>query len=311
MRLRKRIDLLGLGIAPVDFFVSMAKYPSCGKKIDGIPESSLIAGGGPVPTALCTFSKLGGRVALITTFGDDGWGEYARKELDKFGVDHSLCINRKNCSSALAFAWIEKPTAERTIVLDKSPKLFIKPTDIKVDKLPLPKFIHIDGRHVPACVKLARWGKRVEATVMLDIGSVRNEVDDLFPFLDIFICADQYAFHYFKTRSIRKAAEGFKKIGIPEVVVTSGIKGSYALDASGNEASQKAYKVKAVDATGAGDVFHGAFLFGAFKGWNLARKLKFASAAAAFKCRLPGARTGIPSLNQTLRFMNSHRSFYA
>jgi len=311
LRSRKRVDLLGLGIAPVDFFVSIAKYPPCGKKIDGIPESNLIVGGGPVPTALCTFSKMGGKAALITTFGDDGWGEFARKELERFGVDHNWCINRKNCSSALAFAWIEKPTAERTIILDKSPKLFIKPADIKLDKLPLPRLIHIDGRHVPACVKLARWGKKIGATVMLDIGSVRNKVDELFPFLDIFICADQYAFNYFRTRSVKRAAMGFKKIGIPEVVVTSGVKGSYAIDADGIEASQKAYKVKAVDATGAGDVFHGAYLFGTFKGWNLAKKLKFASAAAALKCRLPGARAGIPSLNQTLRFMNSHRLFYA
>lgn len=311
MRSEKKVELLGLGIATVDFFVSMEKYPPRGKKIDGIPESHLIAGGGPVATALCTFSSFGGKAALITTFGDDIWGRFARKELEKFGVDHSRCINRRKCSSALAFAWIERPTAERTIVLDMNPRLLIRPADIKINRLPIPKLIHIDGRHVPACLKLARWGKKVGATVMLDIGSVRNRVDDLFPYLDLFVCADPYAFHYFKTRSVRKAAQEFKEIGIPEVVISSGIRGSFGIDTQGNEVNQKAFKVSAVDDTGAGDVFHGAYLFGTLKNWEMARKLKFASAAAALKCRVPGARAGIPSFAQAIKFMNNHRSFYA
>ncbi len=308
---KSKVDLLGLGIAPVDFFVAMEKYPPRGKKINGLPESHLIAGGGPVPTALCTFARLGGKASLITAFGGDEWGGFARRELDKFRVDHSLCIRRRNCSSALAFAWIEKPTANRTIVLDMNSRLFIKPSDLKLNRLPIPNLIHIDGRHVAACVKLARWGKRVGAKIMLDIGSVRNRVDDLFPYLDFFVCADQYACHYSRTRSIKKAVGEFRKIGIPEVVVTSGTKGSYGIDAEGNEARQKAYKVKAVDATGAGDVFHGAYLFGIHAGWDICKRLKFASAAAALKCRFPGARDGIPTIRQTLKFMKSHKSYYA
>jgi len=307
----KTTDLLGLGIAPVDFFVSVEKYPVCGRKIDGVHGSNLIAGGGPVPTALCTFSGLGGKASLIAAFGDDDWGKFARRELDRFGVDHRHCIIRKNCASALAFAWVEMRSANRTIVLDLSPRLFIKPSDIKLNNLPIPKLIHLDGRYVGACLKLARWGKNVGAKVMLDIGSVRNRVDSLFPFLDYLVCADQYALHYFKTRSVEKAVRGFKKIGISEVVVSSGTKGSLGIDAEGHKIKQKAFKIRAVDATGAGDVFHGAYLFGIHKGWNMAKKLKFASAAAALKCRRPGARDGIPSYRQTIKFMKTHRSFYA
>jgi sulfofructose kinase len=307
----KTIDLLGLGIAPVDFIVSANKYPRSGEKIDGVPGSNLIAGGGPVPTALCAFSGLGGKASLIAAFGDDDWGKFARRELDRFGVDHRHCIVRKNCSSALAFAWVESRSADRTIVLDMSPRLFIKPSDIRLTNLPIPKLIHLDGRHVGACLKLARRGKKAGAKVMLDIGSVRNRVDSLFPFLDYLVCAEEYAFHYFKTRSVEKAVRGFRKIGISEVVVSSGIKGSMGMDNEGNQIKQKAFKVRAVDATGAGDVFHGAYLFGIHKGWNMAKKLKFASAAAALKCRRPGARDGIPSYQQAIKFMKTHRSFYA
>jgi len=309
--LSKRIDLLGLGIAPVDFFVTVAEYPAKGLKIDGIPESHLIAGGGPIPTALCTFSRLGGgTAALIAPLGDDSWADFTRKELDRFEVDHSLCVVRKKCTSALAFAWIEQPTSARTIVLDSPPRLYIEPDDINTAHLPTPKMIHLDGRHVEAAAKLARWGKKSGAKIMLDVGSVRNRVDDLFPFIDYLVCADQYAFHYFNTQSVFLALAGFREMGIPEVVITCGTSGAYGLQAKGSPVFQKAYKVKAVDVTGAGDVFHGAFLYGLRKKWDLPERLKFASAAAALKCRMRGARDGIPTLDETITFVKNHRVYH-
>jgi len=312
-----KVELLGLGIAPVDFFVSMKSYPKRGTKIDGIVGSHLIAGGGPVATALCTFSKLGGgKAALITSFGDDEWGVFARQELQRFGVNHRLCIIRRDCPSALAFAWIDTDTASRTIVLDMNTRLHIKPIDLNLTHLLVPKLIELDGRYPEASIKLARWGKKVGAKVILDIGSVRNAVDDIFPYLDFLVCADQYACHYFRTRSIEKAAAGFIKLGIPEVVVTAGTAGAYGLDKMGNRVRQHAYKVKTVDVTGAGDVYHGAFLFGLKQGWNLPQRMKFAAAAAALKCRYPGARAGIPTYHETMTFIaaattKGKRVFYA
>jgi len=306
------IELLGLGISPVDIFVSMERHPARGKKIDGLSGSRLIAGGGPVPTALCTFAKLGGgRTALVAAYGDDWWGTLARQELERFGVDHSRCIIRKRCPSALAFAWVETVSGDRTIVLDSDPRLYIHPGDIVLRGLPRPRLIHLDGRHLEAGVKLARWGRQIGARIMLDIGSLRNRVDDLFPYLDFFVCADQYAGHYFRTRSPERAAAGFRKMGIPEVVVTSGTAGSFGIDAEGKQVPQKAFTVDVVDVTGAGDVFHGAYLFGIHKGWDMVRKLRFASAAAALKCRRRGARDGIPTYRQTINFLAGRENYHA
>jgi sulfofructose kinase len=304
------IDLLGIGISPVDFFVSIDKYPEPGRKINGVPNRVLMAGGGPVPTALCTFSKMGGSASVVTSVGDDHWGQFIRKELDKFGVRHDLLIVRKRCGTALASAWINIHTGERTIVLDMSPRLYIRPRNINLSLLPRPKLVQIDGRHVEADVKVARWAKHVGARVMLDVGSKRNPVDDLFPHIDFLVCADEYACGYFKTGSIERAAQGFRKIGIPEVVVTAGTAGAFGIDGAGRIARQKAYQVDAVDTTGAGDVFHGAFLYGIHRGWDLPERMKFAAAAAALKCRKPGARAGIPSLRQTVQFMRRHRKFH-
>ena len=67
-----------------------------------------------------------------------------------------------------------------------------------------------------------------------------------------------------------------------------------------------AYPVDAVDTTGAGDVFHGAYAFAIGGGLSVHDAMSFASAAAAAKCTRPGGRAGIPFIDDCLAFMRTH-----
>ncbi|MBM4080993.1 MAG: sugar kinase, partial [Planctomycetes bacterium] len=66
-----------------------------------------------------------------------------------------------------------------------------------------------------------------------------------------------------------------------------------------------AFDVDVVDTTGCGDVYHGAFIFGLLRKWDLRRTAQFASAVAALKCRELGGRAGIPTLPEVQRFLGS------
>jgi len=66
-----------------------------------------------------------------------------------------------------------------------------------------------------------------------------------------------------------------------------------------------AFAVEVVDTTGCGDVFHGAFTFGMARGWDVAANVRFASAAAALKCRALGGRTGIPAYGDVVAFLGA------
>jgi ribokinase len=68
-----------------------------------------------------------------------------------------------------------------------------------------------------------------------------------------------------------------------------------------------AFKVNVVDTTGAGDVFHGGYIYGLLQGWPVRECVRFASAAAALKCRELGGRTGIPSLGEVMRFLEKQQ----
>jgi sugar/nucleoside kinase (ribokinase family) len=59
-----------------------------------------------------------------------------------------------------------------------------------------------------------------------------------------------------------------------------------------------AFQVHAVDTTGAGDIFHGAFIYGLLAGWALDKLLEFCCAAAGLNCAALGARGAIRPLGE-------------
>jgi sugar/nucleoside kinase (ribokinase family) len=61
-----------------------------------------------------------------------------------------------------------------------------------------------------------------------------------------------------------------------------------------------AFQVHAIDTTGAGDIFRGAFIYGLLQNWSLERIMGFANAAAGLSCSRLGARAGIPTLAEAL-----------
>jgi len=68
---------------------------------------------------------------------------------------------------------------------------------------------------------------------------------------------------------------------------------------------QPAFKVRAVDTTGCGDVFHGAYAAALARGMVVEDRFRFASAAAALKAAKAGAQQGIPTLRQVQKFLRS------
>ena len=62
-----------------------------------------------------------------------------------------------------------------------------------------------------------------------------------------------------------------------------------------------ALQVSPVDTTGAGDIFHGGFIYGLLRNWPLERIMSFANAAAGLSCLHLGARSGIRPLSEILQ----------
>lgn len=299
------MQCLGLGIVPLDILFTVPYFPKAGHKIDAV--NLIIQGGGPVPNCLVGLARFGVKTAFVGAFGNDLWGTMGIEELKSERVDITHAIIKTN-PSALASGMIESGSGRRTIALYR--KIEVMPSDLNLNSLPTPKVIHLDGRDLPASMKLARWGKKKGAVISLDIGSMRNDVSPLLPLVDHLVVADAFALPFTRTRSARAAIAALRRRCPGQIVVTEGMEGSLGFDGR-NWYRQFAYAVKNVDTTGAGDSFHAGYLYGVMKGWPMPQCLQFGAATAALKCMQPGARTGAPRLKQVQQFLATRRSHHA
>jgi sulfofructose kinase len=106
-----------------------------------------------------------------------------------------------------------------------------------------------------------------------------------------------------------KAAQTLLELGPELLVVTLGERGC-AVWSRGPCAAKSfqtpGFSVDAVDTTGAGDAFHGAFLYATLQGWDLRRAVTFANAVAAVNCQTLGGRRGLPAREEADRFLARH-----
>ncbi len=305
---KSEIDCLGLGIIPYDLLYFIDEYPEAGTKIDAVDFHQ--QGGGPVPSAMIGLARLGCSTAMIAAVGGDPFGELGIKELKDNNVDHTHMIIKKDKASALATGWIERGEegGRRTMVLARD--IAVEPSDLDTDSYPIPRAVHLDGRDLEACLRLAEWAKEQGALISFDIGSMRNDVSPIFPLVDHLVVAHDYAFGFTKERSIERAIDALAEHCNGTIVITEGIKGSTGRE-GGELVRQRAYKVDSVDTTGAGDAFHTGYIYGLLHDMNLQERLRFGAAVAALKCTKPGARTGLPTLSEVEEFISSEPSTYA
>lgn len=290
---------------PLDLLFAVDEFPRPEIKIDA--TGMVMQGGGPVPTVCVGLARLNLRTTLVAAIGDDPFGKMGLSELRQAGVDDRFVVTKKNKNSALAAGWVEKGSGRRTLVLSR--EVIVKPGDLRLSELPIPKIIHLDGRDMAATLKLARWGKKIGAIVSFDIGSVRNNVSPVFKYVDHLVVADGYAFPFTGCRTARSAIKRLAKHCQGTIVITEGIKGSTGCEA-GTFHIQPAYRVKSVDTTGAGDAYHVGYLYGLLGGAAIAERMKTGAAVAALKCRKPGARLGLPTLSQLNKYLRSSPDAY-
>jgi sugar/nucleoside kinase (ribokinase family) len=295
-----------MGIVPLDLLYTVERLPRPGEKVNSVDGS--IQGGGPVPNTLTGLARLGMRTALVAVVGDDLPGRQVHAELTAEGIDCTRMIVKKRGRSAVAIGMVEGGSGRRTIALDRH--IFINPNDLRTAHLPHPRLVHLDGRDLEACLKLARWARRRGIPVSFDIGSVRNDVSALMPLVDHLVVADAFAFPFTGARSARAAAARLAAQGPSAVVVTEGTRGATGLE-GGRWSHRPAYRVESTDTTGAGDAFHAGYLYGLLTGAGMEQRLRLGAAVAALSCTRLGARTALPTRARLHRFLKGDPPVYA
>lgn len=295
-------DCLGLGVCPIDYLCILKSYPALDDKIEALQSD--VQGGGPVPTAMATLSNLGKRAAFIGRVGNDPEGQFVKKELEEEGVNTDYLMIDPQMKTPKAFIWIDKKTGKRTVVLDQPELKKTNPSELDFRNKIETKYLHVDARDVDINIYLAKWARSIGAEVVLDMGSLRGDFQKLLPLVDHLVVSRRFASGYAGSTDPIGACEKLLRQGFKNVVVTLGKQG--AVGGFGETVFRvPGYKVKVVDTTGAGDVFHGAFIYGLLENWELEKIIRFCNACAALKCTKLGGRAGIPTLAEARNFLKT------
>jgi ribokinase len=278
------------------------RYPHADEKTMAIEFSR--QGGGPVATAAAALGKWGVNVALVGKVGDDEDGRFVITELEKMGVDTSHMIVSGRSRTPKAFVWVERGTGRRTVVLDRTDSKPMQASEIHWERFPVARFFLMDGRDADACLRAANITHKNGGQVIFDAGSPRKKMELLFRATDYFVASHTFMKQYFGRVRLKTACRRILEAGPHTAVITLGDKG--CLIATNDEMLHVPTFHKnnfIVDTTGAGDVFHGGFIYGLLRGWQLERCARFANAAAFLKCGKLGGRAGIPTLHDIYRLL--------
>jgi sulfofructose kinase len=293
---------VGLGLCALDYTFQVQEYPRLDDKIEAAAFTR--QGGGPVPTALCALSKLGVPSAFIGKCGKDVEGRAIRDELRRFGVNTSGLILDPDSRTPRAFIMVDKESGKRTVILDRTETSALSADEFNVDFIRRAKFLLIDGRELETSLTAAMLMQKTGGEVILDAGSPRKNIGDILPYVDHLVVSNRFSIDFTQEVDPGNAALKLAHMGFKSVVITSGAKGCLGATSDGLFYQQEAFDVEVVDTTGAGDVFHGGYIYGLVQGWELPKILEFASAVAAIKCTRLGGRRGIPELEEVEDLIN-------
>lgn len=296
----KKYLAVGVGLCALDYICTVKIFPHPDEKHDA--EVFSRQGGGPVPTALCVLGNFGEKIAFIGKCGNDPEGEIIKNELNRFGVDTKAMVFDTRCRSPQAFIWVDSKSGARSVVLDRTDILDLQPEELNKHMLQSCRYLLIDGRESMASLAAVKIAKHGGAEIVLDAGSPRKNIYELLSSVDHLVVSKNFTDKFTDELNPEKAVLNLLKMGFKSVVITLGADGAVAATESGFF-YQEAFEVDVVDTTGAGDVFHGAFIYGLGKGWDIQKTVEFSCATAALKCRHVGGRVGIPTVNEVISFI--------
>jgi len=289
----KTIDVTGIGNALLDIFLEIGEQDfavlgyerATMRLVDSADQRQLLArfrdnapmmaSGGSVANSIIALSQLGGRGAFIGSFGDDDQGRYYKREFDSLGI----ALNAGALSTELTGTCIAliTPDAERTMRTSLGAAALLTPAHVDEGLIRHSRWLFVEGYllanpefghpSVRAALALAsRHQTRVALTLSEAwvVQGFRAMVDEVVESAALVFANEAEAREWAGTPDVESAFRALCS-RVPNVVVTRGPLGAL-VQWEGREYRVPAFPCEPKDLTGAGDMFAGAFLYGANHG---------------------------------------------
>ena len=291
------ISVLGIFVADISF--SGPKIPAIGETILGNKYN--VGPGGKGCNQAVAIARLGAKVNFISKIGKDSYGELALNTLTKNKINTEGVIQDENLQTGVAGILVDKNSGKNAInVIVGAPSTLkvaeidrhidiIKNSKIFLTQLEVPKDVTLH------CLKIA---KENGCLTILNPAPASEITKEFYSNIDYFTPNETEAEFYTgikitNEKEAKLAAAKLIDLGIKKIIITLGEKGLFYSDGK-EEIFLKAYSVKAIDTTGAGDAFNGGLAFGLSKEKPIKECLELANKVAGISTTKLGAGDAMP-----------------
>ena len=287
------MKIVCIGHAAYDITLPVETYPVENSK--NRVSSRMECGGGPASNAAYLLGKWGMDVYFAGVLGDDEYGRKIKEEFEVIGVKTDYLQMSKEYKTTSSFIVASQDKGTRTI-------LTYRPSNMEMNDFNLdfePNVILMDGQEIKQSKILIE--KYPTAITIIDAGRPTAEIVELAQMVDYVVCSKEFAetvtniqIDYNDHRTIINLYKKMEKLFKGQIVVTLEAKGCLYKKAD-QIRIMPSIEVKAVDSTGAGDIFHGAFTYGIARNLDIEHITKISNIAGALSVTRLGGRYSVPT----------------
>jgi len=296
------IDVLGLGCVAVDELLYVAEFPPADAKTQVLRRARQC--GGLTATALVAAARLGARCAYAGVLGDDELSRFVLERFQREGIDVSHVTRRAGARPAVSTIVVSGQRGARNIFFDLTGSVGAAADAPSEAIIQGSRVLLVDHFGIDGMVRAARLARQAGVPVVADFE--RKELPrfgELLALVSHLVLSRGFATLLTGHAEAVSALRALESPDREVVIITCGEQGSYYSGGRGPVVRQPAFGVAAVDTTGCGDVFHGAYAAALARGLRLAERVRFAAAAAALKATKPGGQEGAPGLAAVESFL--------
>lgn len=257
--------------------------------------------------------KAGGDVTMITKLGRDSLAAVATDAMDGVGLSKDHLFYSETEPTGVALISVDENTSQNEIIIVPGACATISDEDIAsvAERIKESAYLLLQLEvNQDANEKVAAMAKAAGVKVIVNTAPYSPVTDEFLSGCYLVtpneveaeeltgICVSDL-------ESADKAAKVFKDKGVQNVVITLGSRGVY-VNEDGKSEIVPAYKVNAIDTTGAGDAFNGGLLTALSEGKTIGEAARFANALAAISVQRIGTTPSMPTRAEIDKFLEEH-----
>jgi sulfofructose kinase len=301
----KTWDILGLGCVAVDDLLFVPKFPMADTKVRVLKHERQC--GGLTGTALVTAARFGARCAFAGLLGTDELSRVVEENFLHEGVDASFAPRAKDAPVPHSVIIVGMETGSRNIfyrIDGRAGADELLPDESIIRRA---RVLFIDQYGMSGNLRAASIARATGIPIVADFEESSDpRFLEMLKLVDHLVLPSDLAEEITGAKSAAAAAEALWHKERQAVVVTRGSAGSWFLGKDEIVQHQPAFQVRAVDTTGCGDVFHGAYAAALAQGVTLGECVRLATAAAGLKATHHGGQRGIPTRKQIEQFLRTN-----